>query len=366
MFKRWWGFVLIAIMAAASPGCTNFPNLGNGSDNTGGDTVVAQFIPDDITLDIDELPDDDATSSKADNAAATITGRNAYDRATRTVGRVTHAFHRASKRAMALASRINRDMTSEDQTRVAGNFSVNGQSVLYLADFAAFDFDGDGNDDGSGTAVTSPVAIRIWVDRGEGFQRFMCALISQKPSETDGGAGSIYVRPVAARGTEFNDLAILAEWDRTDASHKWNKAWVTGQISDNYRFDNGRMRVDHRTVGDVTGKTVRATTKFAETPFGFDTFSVAGHWQRGGGAMLIAAQASGGVTQLSFDEICVSLTDRDATDAGLCDDFDTQDMTPLDAADGTETDWPDAFPEAPTFEATDVVDTQTTTQTTQS
>jgi hypothetical protein len=117
------------------------------------------------------------------------------------------------------------------------------------------------------------------------------------------------------------------------------------------------MRVDHRIDGETTGKTVRNTTKFAESPYGFDTFSMAGHWQRGSGAMLLAAQSTGGMTQLNFGEVCVSLTDREATDAGLCDDFDTQDMTFLDAAATTDTNWPADFPEEPTFESVDTAST---------
>lgn len=251
MFKKWWAFVLVGILAAAGPGCTNFPLVIGGNDNTG--DAVEQFIPSDITLDISELPNEDTTSAKATNAAATITGRNAYDRATRAASRVMNLFQGAAQRSMALAAVINGDMESTDVTQVYGDFMVNGSTVAYRADFAAFDFDGDNVADGSGNAVTEPIALRIWVDRGDGFERFLCALVTTKPTTENAGKGAMYVRPAAARSTEYTDLRVYAQWDRTEADHKWNMAWVTGQLGENYSFQNGVMRVDHRTDGDVTG-----------------------------------------------------------------------------------------------------------------
>lgn len=358
MLKKWWAFGVIAIMAAAGPGCTSFPSLvGGGTTET-----VEQFFPSDITLDITELPSEDTTSSKSANADATISGTNAYDRATRAASRVMNMFQGSARRSMALAAVINGDMESTDVTEVSGDFMVNGSTVAYRADFAAFDFDGDDVADGSGNAVTEPIALRVWVDRGDGFEQFLCALVTTKPTTDNAGKGAMYCRPAAARSTEYSDLMIYAEWDRTETNHKWNQAWVTGQLGENYRFQNGVMCVDHRTDADVTGKTVRATTMFDASPYGFDTFSMAGHWERGSAAMLLKAQSSGGLTQLNFDAVCVSLEDRAAaSDTTLCDDFDQQDMTYLDAADGSETAWPAGFPTEPTF-----TPTTTTTSTTSS
>ncbi|MCB9851526.1 MAG: hypothetical protein H6819_00400 [Phycisphaerales bacterium] len=350
MFKKWWAFVLVGILAAAGSGCTNFPSLTGGNDNS--TDAVEQFIPDDITLDISELPNTDSQNAKAHNADATISGSAAYDRSTRAGSRVMNMFQGAAQRSMALAAVINGDMESADVTEVYGDFMVNSTTVNYRADFAAFDFDGDNIADGSGNAVTEPIALRVWVDRGDGFERFLCALVTTKPTTANLGKGALYCRPAAARSTEYTDLMVYTQWDRTEANHKWNLAWVTGQLGENYSFDNAILRVDHRTDGDVTGKTVRATTMFSDSPYGFDTFSMAGHWQAGSGAMLLHAQASGGITDLNFDEICVALDDLDTTDSTLCNDFDTQDMNYLDAADGTETAWPADFPAEPTFTPT--------------
>lgn len=359
MFKKWWAFVLIAIMAAAGPGCANFPSIVGGNDNTS--DAVAQFIPSDITLDISELPNEDTTNAKSIHNASMITGRNAYDRATRAASRVMNMFQGAAHRSLALAAVINEDMSGADVTQVSGDFMVNSTTVAYRADFAAFDFDGDNVADGSGNAVTEPIALRVWVDRGDGFERFLCALITTKPSTDNAGKGEFYVHPAAARSTEYADLTVHAQWDRTDSNHKWNQAWVTGQLGENYSFQNGVMRVDHRTDGDVTAKTVRATTMFDTSPYGFDTFSMAGHWQRGSGALLLKAQASGGLTTLDFDEICVSLTDFTTTDTTLCSDFDTQDMTYLDAASESNTTWPTDFSAEPSFTPTTTTSTTTST-----
>lgn len=91
---------------------------------------------------------------------------------------------------------------------------------------------------------------------------------------------------------------------------------------------------------------------FDTSPYGFDTFAMAGHWERGSTAVQIQAQASGGITQLNFAPVCVSLTDFDTTNTDLCADFDTQDMSYLDPASDQDTTWPADFPETPTFTPT--------------
>lgn len=223
--------------------------------------------------------------------------------------------------------------------------------ISYRADFGAFDVDDDGDLDGSGRADTAPVAIRMWVDRGNGFERFLCGVVTTRPTTANRGAGSLYVKPNAAREASFADLKVFFKWDRTDASHKWNEAYVSGQVRTNYAMTTGHQRVDVRTdAGDVVEKTVRSTSNFTDTPFGFDTYSFSSHWRRGGSAVLISGLSAGGTSQVDFTDICVNLSDRAVSDGGECDDFDTQDNDFLAAPVGDETDWPAAFTAAPSFD----------------
>jgi len=346
----------LGLAAVACNGTLPFGLGGNG---------VALFLPADVSLDVSELPDTNASSSKNVNSALSITGVTAYDRTLLATGAITHEFQRVAHRVMALGGAIRNDFTSPDQTQIADDFMVNGVDVSYRADFAAFDIDGDGTPDGSGQATVEPVAVRIWVDRGSGFERFFCALVTKRPSGSNLGAGTIIVKPSAANGNDFSDLRIKLTWDRTDPSHKWNEAFIKGRLRQVYAMSRGRQRVDVRTAADGTiEKTVRSTNSLTNNPFGFDTVSFSTHFLRGSGAALISALATGGSAQMSFSNVCINLTDKSATTGGQCDAFDTQDVAFLDPAVGDETDFPADFPSEPTFTPPPTNVTNTTTGTT--
>lgn len=338
----WVGIGGFALIAAACDGSF----LGGV---VGGDTV-ASFLPDDISLDISELPDSDTATAKASNSDLSITGVGAYDKTLRATGAVMHAFHRMANRALALGAAVKKDIQDPDANQFADTITVNGQEVAYRADFSPFDIDGDGTDDGSGKVNQEPVALRMWVDRGNGFERFLCALVTTRPSDANIGAGQVYVKPNAANADLFADLMIFAKWDRTDAAHKWNEAYVSGQVRPNYVMSSSHQRVDIRTMtDDSVEKTVRSTSNFTQNPFGFDTYAFSSHWRRGLGAVLISGQSTGGTTQVDFSNVCVSLTDRTVVTDGTCDGFDTQDVAFLPAPSGGETDFPADFPAQPTF-----------------
>lgn len=325
-----------------------FPGLGGGGS---GDETVALFLPDDVTLEIDELPDSDGANDKSIQRDAQITGTAAYDRTLRATGAILHAFHRSAARAMQLAGSIRTDFTSADQTQVYGQRTVDGQAISYRADFGAFDIDGDGNPDGSGRADTEPVAMRMWVDRGNGYERFLCTVVTTRPTTANVGAGTMYVKPNAARAESYEDLRVYFNWDRTDASHKWNEAYVSGQVRTNYAMSMGHQRVDVRTdANDVVEKTVRSTSNFTDTPFGFDAYSFSSRWRRGGSAVLISGLSTGGPSTVDFTDVCVNLDDKAVSIGGECGAFDTQDNDFLAAPVGDETDWPAAFTAEPSFD----------------
>ncbi|MFQ5411769.1 MAG: hypothetical protein ACE5EC_05710 [Phycisphaerae bacterium] len=346
MGKKQWvlaGITCIGLVAAACNG--SFP----GSIFGGGESV-ASFLPDDISLDISELPDSDTATGKASNSDLAITGVGAYDKTLRATGAIMHAFHRMANKSFALGAAVKKDITDPNANQIADTITVNGVEVAYRADFSAFDIDGDGTDDGSGKINQEPVALRMWVDRGNGFERFLCALVTTRPTTANIGAGQVYVKPNAANGDLFADLMIYTKWDRTNAAHKWNEAFVSGQVRPNYVMSTGHQRVDIRTqTDDTVEKTVRSTSNFTDNPFGFDTYAFSSHWRRGAGAVLISGQSTGGTTQVDFSNVCVSLTDRALATGGECDGFDTQDVAFLTAPTGTETDFPTDFPAQPTF-----------------
>ncbi len=319
--------------------------------NLFGGASVDEFLPTDITLEVDELPDTDGTSDKAAGSDLLITGTTAHDRTLRATGAILHAFHRLAARSLVLGAAVRNDLTDATQTQVSGTLLVGGQEVSYKADFSAFDIDADGIPDGSGNANEAPVAIRMWVDRGNGFERFLCALVTTRPTSNNVGAGMMYAHPNAARSDAFEDLQIMAAWDRTDDEHKWNEAYISGQVRTNYSMTIGHQRVDHRTFADQTvEKTVRSTSQFDNTPLGFETVAFSTHWLQGSGFVLVNAEATGGTSQVSLTDVCVDLSDNTLA-VGQCASYQTADADygVLTQPAGDEAGFPAAFSEAPTF-----------------
>ena len=318
----------------------------------GGSAANRDVLPDAITLDISELGDEDTNAAKMkDETAARCTGDPAIDRTLRAGVVVTHAFHRLADRALALGARIRNDIDDPTQTQVEGTFPVLGGTTAYKADFAAFDIDGDGTADGSGMANVEPVAIRIWTDSGAGYQPFMCALVTTRPTTSNLGAGEFFTMPSAAIPDAPADFFVHVVYDRTDPAHKWNEAFTTGHMRPNVSTSTAHHRVDVRTnANDQVERTIRSTSTFSEHPLGFADYSFAAHFKRGGTAVLLSGLSTGGTTQVNFSNVCVDISSC-TIDAGgtACSDFDTQDMSFIDAAAASQLMFPADFPSTPTF-----------------
>ncbi len=343
MREQWLVAIGVAVaVGLIMAGCVTQPTTPGGDETA----VLGAFLPGEVSLAIDELPEDeDDVTAESGNPV-----RNTYERVVRSAATVVHRFQRMADKALALGAEIRNDFTDPNQTQVEGSFIADGTLVTYKADFSAFDIDGDGTDDGSGNAVDTPVAVRVWVNRGNGYEQFLCALVTTKPTTDNFGAGQVYVYPYAALATAPDDVYIHVDYDRTDAGHKWNVAYVEGVLHPKHRVSIGTARVDVRTnASDQTEKTVRAAYQFNDNPYGFETFQSAVHYLRGGDGLLASAKAIGGLAQVEFTNVCVSLDDRTLATSGECDSFDTQDMTYLELpADGVA-DFPAAFPAVPTF-----------------
>jgi len=342
--------VLVLVVGCPS-GSTGPDGSADVGDNSNGTTPQppAAFLPTAITLDISELPEDSDSDTSEVRDSAQLQP-NIYDSVTRASATIVYRFHRLADRALALGAAIRDDMTDPNQTQVAGTFQVGALEVSYKADFAAFDIDGDGTPDGSGNAADVPVAVRMWVDRGTGFERFLCARITQRPSSENIGSGQLFVRPDAADAAAPEEAQFFVDYDRTQADHKWNLAYVTGRMHPRYEVTIGMARVDVRTeAGGGTEKTVRAAYDLAESPYGLETFQSAAHYLLGGDGLLLSAATTRGSAEANFTNVCVSLANRRRARGGECDTFDTQDMNLLDIPLGGEVEFPADFPAAPTF-----------------
>ncbi len=351
-----WNRLAPWLMLATPIGCV-LPGCNPGTtvpgpivdDTTNNDSEpIEPFLPEAITIDVTELPEeDDSTSGKL--IPTFQTGPAAYDRTLRAASQIVHAFQRIADKALTTGAAIREDITSADVTHVADDLTVNGMTVLYKADFSPFDIDGDGTVDGSGTFSEDPVALRMWVDRGEGYQRFLCALVTARPSAGGVGAGTLFVHPHATDENAVESLNLKTHWDRTDPAHGWNEAFVTGMLRTGVDISIGYQRVDVRTFETGLEKTIRSSSVFDDSPWDFEEFASSVHFRRGGISVLVSALSTGGLVVVDVAEDCVSIAQKILVDASLCEDLDTQDTPFLAMPVGGEADFPADFPETPTF-----------------
>lgn len=341
--------VLTLLVTSMGATCNGLPAPG-GTNNQS--KQVPAFLPDGVTMDTSELPATGDPTSR-DKTNADMLNATPTQRTVEAATRIVENFHRMADHAVALGAKISHDMTDPTQTQVQGTFNTPNGPVSYKADFAAFDFDGDGTPDGSGNAVDTPVAVRVWVDRGTGYQRLMCALVTTKPSTDNLGAGQTYVHPGAARTDDPSNFQVYVNWDRTDSTHKWNDAFVSGQLRPDLSLNSCHARVDVRTESSPTDieKTVREATLFADNPYGMVSHQASVHFKPGSGFALVDGTATGGGGTFSISDVCVDLSTQTLANGGQCDTFDKQDMSFIDLPTGTETAFPADFPEQPTFSA---------------
>jgi hypothetical protein len=349
--KRIASFSLVSLLCLSMGAtCNGLPGPG-GTDGTGTQSKqIPAFLPDGVTMDTSELPATGDPTSR-DKTDADMLNVGPAQRTLEAATRIVQNFHRLADHAVALGAKIQHDMTDPTQTQVQGSFVTPNGQVTYKADFAAFDFDGDGTSDGSGNAVDTPVAIRVWVDRGTGYQRLMCALVTTKPSTDNLGAGKTYVHPASARADDPGDFQVFVNWDRTDPAHKWNDAFVSGQLRPDLSIHNSHDRVDVRTEASATDveKTVRESTLFGDNPYGMVSHQASVHFKPGSGFALLDGTATGSGGTFSFSDVCVNLSTQSLATGGECDTFDKQDMSFVDLPTGNETAFPAGFPEQPTF-----------------
>ncbi len=324
-----------------------------GDDSDGGDTSsdiydIESLFPD-PTIDVDDA-DDELATAKSNNASKLGDGQI---RTVRAGVAITNAFQFAAFEALALARQVRNDVTSAAQTYAVGELKLaDGTSVPYIADFSAFDIDGDGVADGSGNVQDVPVAVRMWADNGSGYQRFLAAVIEERRTPTHLGQGRFFVHPNAAISERPADLQIAMAWDRNGDSHRWNEGFVSGQLSDDYAFEIGAARVDLRSGGEANlEKTIRSNSLFTASPLNFETYKLSVHY---GITLpivaLISAESTGStLVDANFSGQCVMLNGSEP-EADACALFDTSDVDFLETPTGSEADFPADFSEEPPSE----------------
>src|SRR5262249_44480266 len=143
-------------------------------------------------------------------------------------------------------------------------------------------------------------------------------------------------------------LQYKVQWDRTDPAHKWNVAYLTGRLREFYTLSKGVARVDVRTESNAAiNKTVRANGFFSESDVRLDHLLTSVVFQQNALTALLSSNSQDGSATVSFDDVCVNLSDLSENNAGACATFDKQDDTFLPPPTGSETTFPAAFPATP-------------------
>lgn len=344
---------------------------GSGSDGSSDDSVdsddstdgstddvdladSADVFPDSVEIAVDEV-DEAAETAKSLNQAP----RDGYRRTLRAAYAVVNAFQAAADRSLAIVRQVRHDVTSLDQTYVTGTLLVNGAEVPYVADFSAFDFDGDGTDDGSGNMTEFPVALRMWTDRGNGYERFLCALVSERRTSRHLGAGAMYAHPASANDAADESFQFKIEWNRTGETERWNTGFTTGIVAEGYEMSAGAQRIDAQSDGTgVISKAVRSNAVFTSSPLGFETYKfIVQYYIDGLRLALMSAESTGSdVVDANFEDVCAYLGNWADLAVEQCSALAALEFDYLPTPDGTETAFPEDFPEQPTQAPADPLD----------
>ncbi len=228
----------------------------------------------------------------------------------------------------------------------AGTFNVK-------IDFADFDLDGDGDDEGcSGHTATLPICFRVWLD-GE---RFMVGRFTQYPTETNPGSGEFRIGVNSDVDDAGEDLFVATVYDHSDAEDKTTELFMAGlQTFDPTTDAFLAVHIELNQEGpDATArKTVNANADTGSSASQTDHLEYIGRYLENadfwGGSSTV--RTSGGATA-SFSDVCAVIsTGNEASDPDSCEDrnIDVGGVAFTDPVTASDVAFPSDFPLSPTF-----------------
>lgn len=214
-----------------------------------------------------------------------------------------------------------------------------GDTREIKVDFSAFDYDGDGVDDGTGTPTTAPVALRVWVTDSAGtYQPAACGVITVLPTTADPGEGHMTTLSYARNSD--GDITLL-DWDQDDPSYNTLATWD--------EHPNGAGTWGYSSfwveIQDVSG--TQQTTVCST----IDSEYVAATWYAGAPAAGVISHVGTWADYLAhppavlYSEF-VTYAPATASDAMS---VDVSSLGFVEQPNPTDMTWPSTFPNTPTF-----------------
>lgn len=220
-------------------------------------------------------------------------------------------------------------------------------------DFADYDLDGDGGDEGcSGHTAALPVCFRVWLDG----DRFMAGLFTQYPTETNPGAGEFRVGLNSALTAAGEDLLFSAVYNHFDPEDKATELFTAGtQTADptSDAFLAAHIELTQEGEDATARKTVNVNADVGPNAFQTDHLEYVGRYLENRdfwSGSAIATTAAGGSG--TFTDVCAVIsTGNAASDPDSCEDLDIDvgGIAFTDAVAFSDVQLPDDFPAAPTF-----------------
>lgn len=358
-------YALIPLLALAIMGIAGCPEgttvPGDTTGDGGGDegTSEIRVLPESIALEVDELSDSSQSSSAPPGPTPSTLGSGAAPlaiakgEAERTMAQldeimvrfgiinsmVTSAADVQISGSIVWDTYVPGSTPSAGGSRVANPGSGAGVTRQIKVDFSAFDYDGDGTNDGTGTPTVAPVALRVWVTDGSGtYQPAACGLIDVLPTASHPGTGEMITLSYARNGD--GDIAIL-QWDQDDPNEQSLWTWDEHPNGPG-AWGYSSFMVTHEMVSLMVQKSVAST---------IDNEYVAATWYEGAPAAAVISHvgtwadylATPPTVQYSDFATFGSATATDALSV------DTTDLDCIEQPDPSDFNWPSSFPATPTF-----------------
>lgn len=221
-----------------------------------------------------------------------------------------------------------------------GDFTTDGKSVTC-----------------SGNTETLPVCVRVWINA----KRLMAGYLTSIPTETNAGAGIVWMNVAPFDAAVGADFALGLKWDHTQETTdgdaiRTTELFIDGSPETGVSMQKGHMKLQQTgDTGNGAEKMVQMAVGFERTEtLPFDSLAYTGEWIEGknffSGTIDLAPLPEG--AELLTAQ-CVALETGNAALRTECQTagIDVGDVPALSQAAAAEYTFPDvtAFPATPTF-----------------
>lgn len=239
---------------------------------------------------------------------------------------------------------------STSQVNYETSVTEDGQVFEIKIDFADYDFDDDGSDEGcAGHTASLPICFRLWIND----TRFMVGMFDQYPTEENPGAGIFHVGMNSDLDDAGTDLFFGVIYDHIDSERLATDLSVIGNatIDSENQFIAAHITLDQDGPDATALKTINADADIGPTIAQTDSALYVGQFLEDENYWSGSSVATSGGETVSFFNVCALISTGNEANRDFCLDLGI-DVAGIDFVDPVtlgDVAFPVDFPATPTF-----------------